>query len=361
MEVNGCDVNHLDSDVLLPPRKRLLAGLKKQNSESMPWSPQGISNSSPLFGFDARINSLVKSCKNGSSMTLEEIAEAAGSAAAAAAKAAMAAKAAAEEKSAIAAKAIAAAKSALALVASFSEKAGMEERKHRKSKFKKHVPVQLLYKKNQRKENCRKDEELARKLHQAINSSPRISKHSPGSDMKNHKHKKLKVYPTQEKGVIPNGVVVKEGKIPSIHSKENVLGDVESESSDDESYTVKLNGKASKSSTADHYLEHNSRVAESRDSKEKHFEASAETYTNGRKRGRVKLKKLPLSLCSIKDQANPSSSGQATDAPDKPIPSSLPSPLPEADGVLSIEATPTSKIKVFKFPEPIEQNKVVQS
>ncbi|GAB2226238.1 hypothetical protein Droror1_Dr00022039 [Drosera rotundifolia] len=361
MEGNGCDVNHLDSDVLLPPRKRLLAGLKKQNLESTPWSPQGISNSSPLFGFDARINSLVKSCKNGSSMTLEEIAEAAGSAAAAAAKAAMAARAAAEEKSATAAKAVAAAKSALALVASFSEKAGMEERKHRKSKFKKHVPVQLLYKKNQRKENCRKDEELARKLHQAINSSPRISKHSPGSDMKNHKHKKLKVYPTQEKGVIPNGVVVKEGKIPSVHSKENVLGDVESESSDDESYTVKLNGKASKSSTADHYLEHNSRVAESRDSKEKHFEASAETYTNGRKRGRVKLKKLPLSLCSIKDQANPSSSGQATDAPDKPIPSSLPSPLPEADGVLSIGATPTLKIKDFKVPEPIEQNKVVQS
>ena len=29
-----CDVNLLDADVLLPPRKRLLAGLKKQSSDS---------------------------------------------------------------------------------------------------------------------------------------------------------------------------------------------------------------------------------------------------------------------------------------------------------------------------------------
>jgi hypothetical protein len=34
MDANICDVNHLDADVLLPPRKRLLAGLKKQSSEA---------------------------------------------------------------------------------------------------------------------------------------------------------------------------------------------------------------------------------------------------------------------------------------------------------------------------------------
>ncbi|KAJ6990507.1 hypothetical protein NC653_018922 [Populus alba x Populus x berolinensis] len=33
MEANICDINHLDADVLLPPRKRLLAGFKKQSSD----------------------------------------------------------------------------------------------------------------------------------------------------------------------------------------------------------------------------------------------------------------------------------------------------------------------------------------
>ncbi|GAB2279408.1 hypothetical protein Dimus_014050 [Dionaea muscipula] len=365
MEANGCDINHPDSDVLLPPRKRLLAGLKKQNSESTSRSPQGISNSSSLCGFDARINDLVKSCKNGSSMTLEEIAEAAGSAAAAAAKAASAARAVAEEKSAIAAKAVAAAKSALDLVASFSEDSGMKERNYKKNKLKKHVPVQLLYKKNQ-PENFREDEELARKLHRAMNSSPRISKHSPGSDVKKHRNKRLKISPiNNEQDKIPNGVAMKEGKLSSAHGRDDVAEEADSEGSYDESYIEKSDDKASKSSTSD-LIEDNSGEAESSHAKEKHVEASDDTCTNGRKRGRIKQKKLPLSFCSFKDQANPSSSMPASVTPDKStgnaaLPLPLPSVEPKADGILSIEAAPTWKCQDFKVPHCIKQNKAVHS
>ncbi|GAB2282900.1 hypothetical protein Dimus_017435 [Dionaea muscipula] len=329
MEGNGCDINRLDSDVLLPPRKRLLAGLKKQNSVRTPPCPQGISSSSPFFGFGARINDLIKSCENGSSMSLDEIAEAAGSAAAAAAKAASVARAAAEDKSSIAAKAVAAAKSALDLVASFSEESGIGgERNHRKNKLKKHVPVEVLYKKNLPVENCsRTDEELARKLHWAINSSPRISKNlSPGFDTKNHKHKKLKVSPTREKDRIPNGVARSRDNVP-------VPREVDSEGSNEDSYIVRLEDKASKSSTSD-LIEENSGEAESSPSTKEsiHFEVSDETHTNGRKRGRIKQNKFPFSLlCSFDDQAN------------KPI---------EADGVLlPIEAAPRWKCQDFKMWE----------
>ncbi|GMH25152.1 hypothetical protein Nepgr_026995 [Nepenthes gracilis] len=300
---NECDINHLDADVLLPPRKRLLAGLKKQNLEITLRCCQENLKSNPLNRYDARIKNLIKLYKNGSNMSPEEIAQAAGSAAAAATRAAEAARAAAEDKSAIAAKAVAAAKNALDLVASFSEEGGSKERHHKKNKLKKHVPVQVLYKKYQPVENCRTDEELARKLHQAMNSSPRISKHIPGSDSRNHKKKKLKISPTNENGKFPNDVTMNERKFPSSCNGDNIPGGVDSEVFNEESYIVQFD-KGSKFGKSAH-AEENIGEAESSYSKEKSFEASYEKYNNGRKRGRIKQKRLPLSLCSFKDQANP--------------------------------------------------------
>ncbi|GAB4847630.1 hypothetical protein Ancab_026691 [Ancistrocladus abbreviatus] len=366
MEANGCDINHPETDVLLPPRKRLLAGLKKQNSETR--CSQENSNSSPLSGFDSRLNNLLKSHKNGSKMSPQEIAEAAGSAAVAAARTAKAARAAAEEKAAIAAKAVAAAKTALDLVASVSEEIGSSDRHQKKNKLKKQVPVQLLYKKYQPVENSRTDEELARRLHRAINSSPRILKHSPGSDTKNHKHKKLKISPINDKVRFANGITLKEGNCPAGESGDEIGGEMDSKGSNEESYIVKLDDKASKSSTFDQ-VEINNREAESSQIKERNFDPSDDTITNGRKRGRIKQKKLPLSLCSFKDQANPreelnlssSMSTRVTTEKSTVDDLSLPSVEPPSDGVINIEAAPTWKCQDFKVPQCIKQNKAIQS
>ncbi|KAL2348700.1 hypothetical protein Fmac_002700 [Flemingia macrophylla] len=134
---NVCDVNHLDADVLLPPRKRLLAGLKKQSSDGaaspspslvvascVTVSEAASSSPSSYSGeFEARLKNLLNSHSNNPNLTPEEVVEASKAAAVTAAKVAKAARAAAEEKAEIAAKAVAAAKRALDLVASFSEEA----------------------------------------------------------------------------------------------------------------------------------------------------------------------------------------------------------------------------------------------
>ncbi|GMH24534.1 hypothetical protein Nepgr_026377 [Nepenthes gracilis] len=365
---NVCDTNHLNADALLPPRKRLLAGLKKQNFESPSQCSQENSNSVSLSRIDARIKSLMESYKNGLNMSLEEITVASGSAAAAAARAAEAARAAAEEKSAIAAKAVAAAKRALDLVASYSEQRSSKERYQKKNKLKKHVPVQLLYKKYQPVKNCRTDEELARKLHRAMNSSPRISKKFPDSDSKNHKHKKLKISSTNENGRFPNGISIKEGNCLPTLSRDDKPREIGSEAFIEESGIANLDDKVSKSITPDK-IEETSGDAESNQSVEKNFEASDDLCTNGRKRGRIKQKKLSLSLCSFKDQANPrdelnpTSSTSVREATDESVERGLsfPSMGPIADGIQSIGATTTWKCQDFKVSNCMKQNKVVQS
>uniref|UniRef100_F6H4C9 Uncharacterized protein n=1 Tax=Vitis vinifera TaxID=29760 RepID=F6H4C9_VITVI len=325
MEANICDINHLDADVLLPPRKRLLAGLKKQSSDGdATLHPSPIAMTSNEF--DARLNKLLSSHLKNPSLTPEEIVEASRSAAKAAAKAAEAARAAAEEKAAIAAKAMAAAKSALELIASVSEETSSKERYLKKNKSKKHVPVQLLYKKHQPVENYRTDEELARKLHRAMNSSPRISKNSSSSDWKNHKHKKPKIFPAVEKTRVPNGGMVLEGNSPSTCNGSSIAADqLETD-----------NGEAGCS-------------------KEKNSEALDHLSTTGRKRGRIKLKKLPLSICTIRDRANPKEELKSR--------SNIPlfSVGPSAGSVMPVEATTMWKCQEFKAPACVKQNKVVQS
>lgn len=164
-------MDSLDINTRLPPRKRLLAGLRKENSDfdfSIP--------SSRLFD---HLRSLVKSGNS----SPEEIMEASKLAASEATEAAALAKATALEKAAAAVKARDVAKNALELLTSISEnelvKKGCVSRMKLK---KKHVPIKLLYKNKQSVGSGETDEELAKRLHRAINSSPRIS---------NNSHKKL--------------------------------------------------------------------------------------------------------------------------------------------------------------------------
>ncbi|XP_031269307.1 uncharacterized protein LOC116127791 [Pistacia vera] len=390
MEANICDINHLDADVLLPPRKRLLAGFKKQSSDangngdgdgdgaspppavasssSPPYNPYSSEYSSEFsIEFNARLNNLLNSTMNNSTFSHEEVAELAQSAAITAIEAAKDARAAAEEKAAVATKAITAAKSALDLVASFNEEMASKERCLKKNKFKKHVPVQLLYKKHQSIENNKSDEELARRLHRVMNSSPRISKNFSSSDLKGHKHKRPKNLHTSEKVRVPNGLLILRGNPACASSGHAVEGKLDSENqvSTREAYTVRADEKASKYEKSGQ-VERDSGIAESSHLKEKNLE---DTNSPGKKRGRLKLKKLPLSICNYRDRVNPKEEliSRASPLADKnmgnPPPGNMPlfSLEPSSDGVMPIEPTPTWKCQEFKAPACVKQNKVVQS
>ncbi|KAL8229289.1 hypothetical protein R6Q57_014189 [Mikania cordata] len=313
MEGNVCGVNHLDSDVLLPPRKRLLACLKKQNSDvngnsnSNSYSP---STCNTLDQIDTRISYLLKAHLSNDNPSQEEIVAASRTAAEVAAKVAMAARAAAQEKAVMAAKAMAAAKKALELVANVDaghEIPSLAEQQLKKNKTKKQVDVQMLY--DNRKpgfENGKtNDEELARKLHHAINSSPRISKSGLPSDVKNHKHKKLK---TSENDRSSNGSIVGEG----ISSSKEV-----------DNMTKSDTGNKSKGKSGDEDI-----------------------TTFGRKRGRMKQKKLPLSICHDRDQANPKEN--------------VTSRNPLSVGPSASERGSLWKCQSFKAPPCVKQNKLMQ-
>lgn len=159
-----------DLNTSLPPRKRLLAGLKSGNlAHDFPFP---IPLSSTDLG--ARLRDVI----NSTTASPEEIIEVANSVALAAADVAANARAVAIEKAAIAAKARASAKSALEIL----DKMARRERKGWQTKAKlkkKHVPVKLFYKTKRSvasRESLENDEEIARRLHSAMNSSPRISK-----------------------------------------------------------------------------------------------------------------------------------------------------------------------------------------
>ncbi|OMO71326.1 hypothetical protein CCACVL1_18287 [Corchorus capsularis] len=100
MEANICDINHLDADVLLPSRKRLLAGFKKHASNANGASDQPIVASFPHLCLLHHPHLQL--------LQVMEILEALRAVAIAAAKTAEAARVAADEKAAIAAKAVAA-------------------------------------------------------------------------------------------------------------------------------------------------------------------------------------------------------------------------------------------------------------
>ncbi|KAF5179999.1 Phd finger-like protein [Thalictrum thalictroides] len=287
---NMCGSNHLDADARLPPRKRLLAGLKKQNCDcSSPSSPISSSLLTISSDMSNRLRDLLNANCNHSNHSADEIVEASRLAAITATKVAAEARAVAEEKAAVAAKAAAAARSALELVASFSVK----KSRTRKDKLKKHVPVKVLYKKRKRGNKDETDEELARKLHRVMNSSPRITKSS--SDQKVNNHKKHRKRLNFEKPMASNGGLSLEGKPPSTcNMNAEVGGVIQGEN------IVELDDDASECTKSD---------SVPMDSLHTNGEAEAgysmvqeDTVSTGRKRGRIKQKKLPLSLCTVRDR-----------------------------------------------------------
>ncbi|KAL6603352.1 hypothetical protein ACP70R_043713 [Stipagrostis hirtigluma subsp. patula] len=177
-----------DLNTHLPPRKRLLAGLRTAATacDADPLPPPDAAASGDLA---ARLREMARAA-SASASSHEEMIEAARAAAAAAADAAVAARAAAAEKAAVAARARAAARAAMEFLDSMSRTGASRNGLQLKVKSrKKHVQVKLLYKPNGRvegkggaigdapKPRRRKDsdEEVARKLHRSMNSSPRIS------------------------------------------------------------------------------------------------------------------------------------------------------------------------------------------
>ncbi|KAI4325746.1 hypothetical protein MLD38_031119 [Melastoma candidum] len=296
MDDASCDVNHLDANVLLPPRKRLLAGLKKQSLDvsegsSSPSLASCSSSSSPSSVFEAHMNRLMNIHANHPSLTLEEIAEASESASLTAANIAKAARAAAEEKAAIAVKKVVVVKSALDLVASFSEGRVVDEGSPRRNKLKKQVPVHSLYRGRPRKATSSKtDEEIARKLHQVINSSPRIVKNPSTPDSSGIKCKNRDVPHDSFRNGSVNGGTVSEvsgvlcnASASGVECKGYEQEEIKTSDRDDKPHRKSIDGML--------------QIERDKASDEKH------TMT-GKKRGRVKLKKLPLSICTSKDKAN---------------------------------------------------------
>lgn len=371
MDANVCDVNHLDADVLLPPRKRLLAGLKKQNSDVYSSIPSPPTVSSPACDFDIRLNNLLKSHFGDSNRSNEEIAEASRLVALEAVKAAKAARAIAEEKAAKAAKAVAAAKSALQLVASLSDGGTSRDKHLKRNKMKKHVPVQMLYNKNKGTDNCRTDEELARTLHRAINSSPRILKNST-SDSRNQKHKRLKRSSPSENTKLQNGSTSLEGNHPSTSNGNGFARERESDKPISEKDLVRVdlntkfnksdhtemeNGEASPSSKAD-YVNTDNKERESIMSKEKFGDSVHDNCSIGKKKGRLKQKKLPLSICSFRDQASPKEDLKSMSS--LSFSENISKGTASNNPMFPLERT-MWKCQAFKAPTCVEQNKVMQS
>lgn len=356
METNTCNVNHLDADAHLPPRKRLLAGLKRQNLDSH--SPAPTSSCSLEDEYSDRLHNLLRLHLNDPSLSNEEIIEASRCAAIKASEVAEAKRANAEQKAEKAAKAMAAAKIALELVSRLSEEATKKERHQKKNKMKKQVSVQVFYNRNKRSTNCRTDEELARKLHQVINSSPRILKASSDPESKNQKHKKLKTHnsaPLEERNQgstaasIVNGIekVGTKGSIDAVDL--NALKHDEDKKASQPGSPlckpdrVKL-GNGAAVSPKDKY------TAESPDSA-------------GKKRGRMKQKKLPLSICNFRDKSSPKRElkplGEGcTNHTTTVNQSSL---VTSGDSLMAVERTTSWKCQAFNPLPCVAQSKVMQS
>jgi hypothetical protein len=167
-----------DLNTHLPPRKRLLAGLRTAASAFGADHPPSPLASADLAG---------RFAANASSSTPEDMIEAARAAATAAADAAAAARTAAEEKAAVAAKARAAARAAMEFLDSFSRARTGSSRNGLQLKVrsrKKHVQVKLLYKPPNGRAERRgplpdAPPKPPRTLHRTTNSSPRFSPTGP--------------------------------------------------------------------------------------------------------------------------------------------------------------------------------------
>ncbi|KAL3653550.1 hypothetical protein CASFOL_003231 [Castilleja foliolosa] len=272
METKKCDINHLDADALLPPHKRLLAGLKKHVPEAHSLAPPTSCGAD--YTYDIHLNNLLQAHLSNPNLSNKEIAESSKLAAIKAAEIAETKRANAEQKAAKAAKAVSAAKSALALVATLEDEAAKELNDMDKGD----------------NSNCGADEEMARNLHRAIKNSTSILKSPVG-----HKPKKMKVD--------TEGCVKEIDKV----DLDNVNGKMGRVSLEKDGFSEPLNGL-------------------------------------GKKKGRVKKKKLSLSICSFRDQTSPKDE--------------LKSCVGTSDnGTMPVE---TWKCKEFRTPARVSQNEVMQ-
>ncbi|XP_042053156.1 uncharacterized protein LOC121798298 [Salvia splendens] len=366
METNTCNVNHLDVDAHLPPRKRLLAGLKRQNSDVNSPTATPSTPSSGGSEHDVRSNNALRSHLHDPSLSNEEIVEISRIAAMKAAKVAEVARANAEEKAAKAAKAVAAAKSALDLVAILSDETGNKEKLLKKNKMKKHVTVEALYNKN--KSSPGTDEELARNLHRVINSSPRILKNSPGSESKSHKHKKLKSSAASGRTSITNEAPVGEGdrdRQSAARSTGNGVVELDTESPVRKIGMIMVDLNTSKHDSCDQLKLDNGDGSRLSKTERLKLDDGEVLDSISRKRGRIKQKKLPLSICSFKDQTSPKEElkpqGNAviSGVDNQPLFSMGPSSnslMPPVERTSSMW-----KCQSFKAPACVKQNKVMQS
>lgn len=272
-------MDSFDINTRLPPRKRLLAGLKKEGCDC------DFSPPVPLISSD--LNSRLRDIINSTTSSPEEIIEATKSVALATAEVAAAAKATAMEKAAAAVKARTAAKNALELLdyVSRSETARKGHPAKTKSR-KKHVEVKLLYTNNQPVGSQETDEELARQLHQAMNSSPRISY---------NKQKKLRFSGKEE---VPNGGVVCNGNSPVPCDKVDHLNN---------GHSIDRLEKKIVVCSKDDLFEREEE--ESGFPLEKHPHGSKDRGIAGSRKVKIKRKKLPLSQCNVRDQ------GESKEAP----------------------------------------------
>ncbi|KAJ0252197.1 PHD finger-like protein [Hirschfeldia incana] len=265
------ETNQLDSDLHLPPRKRLLAGFKKLNGSSSSSSPPSAfasssstsnsngSSSSSSTNLNTHLGDLLALRFNNQSP--EELAEAARSAAALAVKAAKAAREVANEKALVSAKAIAAAKRALELVDSFPKEAMTDCKERRSHKKKKHVPLQHLYSKGEEFRDEEEEEYLASRLHRAVDKRyPKVLGTRSSFEENGQINKKQKTVV----GVVGtvNDVA---GVVDSDSSFERLESNREEAFKPDEVDSIPTPGKE-------------------------------ESNSLQRRRGRVKLKKLPLSI-----------------------------------------------------------------
>ncbi|CAD6335286.1 unnamed protein product [Miscanthus lutarioriparius] len=182
-----------DLNTHLPPRKRLLAGLRTAVATAGAAAAEPLSSPPASAGdLAARLREMALAA-NASASSPEEMIEAARAAAQAAADAAVAARAVAAEKAAVAAKARAAARAAMEFLDSFSSRGAGASRNGNGLQFKvksrkKHVQVKMLYRPNgtlgpgeppKPRRRKQSDEEVARNLHRVMNSSPRTSHTGP--------------------------------------------------------------------------------------------------------------------------------------------------------------------------------------
>ncbi|XP_010526853.1 PREDICTED: uncharacterized protein LOC104804296 [Tarenaya hassleriana] len=96
-----------------------------------------------------------------------------------------------------------------------------------------------------------------------------------------------------------------------------------------------------------------------------------ESNSSGKRRGRVKLKKLPLSICHTRDQENNKGEGIAkiseSRLPEENVSrhgnnvKPLPRPESSNDDIIPIVSGPSWNCKDLKAPERSKQNKAVSS